>query len=37
MEGEVIAPCALSSGEGWVCHLGVDFTVKAGELGRGAG
>jgi len=26
---------ALKGGEGWVYNLGIDFTVKAGEVGPG--
>jgi quercetin dioxygenase-like cupin family protein len=28
-------PYALKAGEGWTYNYGIDFTVKAGELGRG--
>jgi quercetin dioxygenase-like cupin family protein len=28
-------PYALNAGEGWTYNYGIDFTVKAGELGRG--
>lgn len=28
-------PYALKAGEGWTYHSDIDFTVKAGELGRG--
>jgi quercetin dioxygenase-like cupin family protein len=28
-------PYALRAGEGWTYNYGIDFTVKAGELGRG--
>ncbi len=28
-------PYALDAGEGWTYNYGIDFTVKAGELGRG--
>jgi quercetin dioxygenase-like cupin family protein len=28
-------PYALSTGEGWTYHAGIDFTIKAGELGPG--
>jgi quercetin dioxygenase-like cupin family protein len=31
----VIRPYALQAGEGQVCNVGIDFTVKAGELGAG--
>jgi quercetin dioxygenase-like cupin family protein len=35
MEHEPIRPYALKAGEGWTYNYGVDFTVKAGELGGG--
>jgi len=35
MEKERIRPYALKAGEGWTYSYGIDFTVKAGELGRG--
>jgi quercetin dioxygenase-like cupin family protein len=28
-------PYALKAGEGWTYNYGIDFTVKAGELGQG--
>jgi quercetin dioxygenase-like cupin family protein len=28
-------PYSLKAGEGWTYHYGIDFTVKAGELGQG--
>lgn len=28
-------PYALKAGEGWTYNYGIDFTVKAGELGKG--
>jgi quercetin dioxygenase-like cupin family protein len=28
-------PYALQAGQGWRYHYGIEFTVKAGELGRG--
>jgi quercetin dioxygenase-like cupin family protein len=28
-------PYALKAGAGWTYHSGIDFTVKAGELGQG--
>jgi len=30
-----IRPYALQAGEGWTYNYGIDFTVKAGELGQG--
>jgi quercetin dioxygenase-like cupin family protein len=30
-----IRPYALSAGQGWTYSYGIDFTVKAGELGKG--
>jgi quercetin dioxygenase-like cupin family protein len=35
MENERIRPFALKAGEGWTYNFGVDFTVKAGERGKG--
>jgi quercetin dioxygenase-like cupin family protein len=35
MEQAAIRPYALKAGEGWTYNYGIDFTVKAGELGRG--
>ena len=35
MDDEGMRPYALKAGEGWTYHYGIDFTVKAGELGRG--
>jgi quercetin dioxygenase-like cupin family protein len=31
----VMRPYALKAGEGWTYDYGIDFTVKAGELGQG--
>jgi quercetin dioxygenase-like cupin family protein len=30
-----VRPFALKAGEGWTYRYGIDFTVKAGELGQG--
>ena len=35
MERERIRPYALKAGEGWTYNYGIEFTVKAGELGGG--
>ena len=35
MEGERIRPYALKAGQGWTYNFGIDFTVKAGEVGKG--
>lgn len=35
MRNERMRPYALKAGEGWTYNYGIDFTVKAGELGRG--
>jgi quercetin dioxygenase-like cupin family protein len=35
MDDQTRRPYALRAGEGWTYHYGIDFTVKAGELGRG--
>ncbi len=35
MDTPSMRPYALKAGEGWTYHNGIDFTVKAGELGRG--
>jgi quercetin dioxygenase-like cupin family protein len=35
METEGVRPFALKGGEGWTYNFGIDFTVKAGELGKG--
>jgi quercetin dioxygenase-like cupin family protein len=35
MDGGGMRPYALKAGEGWTYHYDIDFTVKAGELGRG--
>src|SRR5437867_1943033 len=35
MDDGGIAPYALERGEGWTYRYGIDFTVKAGERGRG--
>ena len=35
METGHLRPYALKAGEGWTYNYGIDFTVKAGELGRG--
>lgn len=35
MEHERIRPYALQAGQGWTYNYGIDFTVKAGELGQG--
>ena len=35
MEQHRIQPYALAAGEGWTYNVGIDFTVKAGELGPG--
>lgn len=35
METPAIRPYALKPGEGWTYSAGIDFTVKAGELGQG--
>jgi len=35
MDNGEMGPYALKAGEGWTYHYGIDFTVKAGELGRG--
>jgi quercetin dioxygenase-like cupin family protein len=32
---ERIRPFALKAGKGWTYNFGIDFTVKAGELGKG--
>jgi quercetin dioxygenase-like cupin family protein len=37
MDTPEMRPYALSAGEGWTYHAGIDFTVKAGELGQGRG
>jgi hypothetical protein len=28
-------PYALTAGDGWIYNYGIDFAVKAGELGKG--
>ncbi len=35
MQDGAIRPYALKTGKGWTYNYGIDFTVKAGELGRG--
>ena len=35
MARDAIRAYALKAGEGWTYNYGIDFTVKAGELGRG--
>jgi quercetin dioxygenase-like cupin family protein len=35
MDNLSMRPYALSAGEGWTYHHGIDFTIKAGELGQG--
>src|SRR5258708_36690013 len=35
MEAPAIRPYALKPGEGWTYSAGIDFIVKAGELGPG--
>jgi quercetin dioxygenase-like cupin family protein len=35
MDDGGIRPYALKAGEGWTYNYGIDFTVKAGERGRG--
>ncbi len=35
MDNRNMRPYALSAGEGWTYHHGIDFTIKAGELGQG--
>jgi quercetin dioxygenase-like cupin family protein len=35
MENGKIRPYALTAGQGWTYNFGIDFTVKAGELGQG--
>jgi quercetin dioxygenase-like cupin family protein len=35
VDDQGIRPYALRAGEGWTYRDGIDFTVKAGELGRG--
>ena len=35
MNDRGVRPYALNAAEGWTYNYGVDFTVKAGELGRG--
>jgi quercetin dioxygenase-like cupin family protein len=35
MEDRPIRPYALRAGEGWTYNYGIDFSVKAGELGPG--
>lgn len=35
MDDAAARPYGLNAGEGWTYHYGIDFTVKAGELGRG--
>lgn len=35
MDTPEMRPYALSAGEGWTYHAGIDFTVKASELGLG--
>lgn len=36
MENRTMRPYALAAGEGWAYHhVGIDFTIKAGELGQG--
>jgi quercetin dioxygenase-like cupin family protein len=35
MDNRNMRPYALSAGEGWTYHYGIDFTIKAGELGQG--
>jgi len=35
VDKEGTRPYALKAGEGWTYNFGVDFTVKAGELGQG--
>jgi quercetin dioxygenase-like cupin family protein len=35
MEHGTMRPYALKAGEGWTYRYGIDFTVKAGELGGG--
>src|SRR5260370_34787932 len=35
MDNLSMRPYALSAGEGWTYHHGIDFTIKAGGLGQG--
>jgi quercetin dioxygenase-like cupin family protein len=35
MARDAIRPYALKAGDGWTYNYGIDFTVKAGELGHG--
>ena len=35
MEQRLVRPYALKAGEGWTYNYGIDFVVKAGELGQG--
>ena len=35
MEQRRVRPYALKAGEGWTYNYGIDFVVKAGELGQG--
>jgi quercetin dioxygenase-like cupin family protein len=35
MDTPSMRPYALKAGEGWTYHDGIDFIVKAGELGKG--
>jgi len=35
MESGPIRPYALKAGQGWTYNYGIDFIVKAGELGKG--
>ncbi len=35
MNDRRVRPYALDAGEGWTYNYGIDFTVKAGELGQG--
>jgi quercetin dioxygenase-like cupin family protein len=35
VDGRQARPYALKAGEGWTYNYGIDFTVKAGELGLG--
>jgi quercetin dioxygenase-like cupin family protein len=35
MDHPGMRPYALKAGGGWTYHYGIDFTVKAGELGQG--
>jgi quercetin dioxygenase-like cupin family protein len=35
MEDARARPYALTAGDGWIYNYGIDFAVKAGELGKG--